>query len=546
MKQIISLIGMLPLASSLWFTQLCQAQIPRSFFGMETNPLSGGNFPLQVGYGDFRDWDSNQTSWQNLATCVGYTNVQCQANPNLVTYTWTNLDQNLSNVYSAGIMDGVLYTLSRTPVWASSNPAGTGCAYGNGACYPPTDMNEDGSCSGTNSTCAIWDNWVASIASHVNNTDYRRTHAHIQIWEAQNEIECDSTLTPAACGGSEGINATWAELLRMNEDLRCILKGVGTIHNYPTAGNSASCPSYLATLGRTAIDSTALVSMDSSSPSTFWAPRITRNYLYCNNKPVDDLGTSTSCTWSGGLNWGSSSVDVINFHFYVTNEQPENDLPAGSSNNWVSSINSWLSPADKAKPLISGEGSCGYPNSGQHIWNDNYSIAAFLPRFLALLWSAGISQSFYYTYNDSCTLWNGSALVPAGMAWNSAYNWLAGSTPVNTPFCSNAGTVWTCALTEANGKPAELVWDSQYGPGGTTAPASCSTASVPTICGNTPYTVPAPYSADWVDSAGTSHAYTAAVTIGAAPILLEGKLPDGGIKLTGTVKLIGNVSLKTQ
>ena len=544
MKRTISLFGMLALVGSLWFPLACRAQIPGSFFGMHLNQEA--RFPLQVGYGSFRDWDSNQSSWQNLATCVGHTNAECQANPSLVTYTWTHLDQNLSNLYSAGITDGVLYTLSRTPVWASSNPTGTGCSYGNGTCYPPADMNADGSCSGANSTCAIWDNWVTSIASHVNNANYRRSHAHIQLWEAQNEIECDVTLTPNACGGIGGTTATWAELLRLNEDLRCILEGVGTIHNYPTAGNSASCASYLTTLGQPAIDSTALVSVDSNSPSTFWAPRITQNYLYCNHNPSKDLGTSTSCTWSGGLNWGSSSVDIINFHFYVTNEQPENDLPAGSSNNWVTSIEAWLSASDQAKPLINGEGSCGNANVGGHIWNDSYSMAAFVPRYLALLWSAGISRSFYYSYDGMCSLWNSGGLTPAGIALNSTYSWLLGSTPVNTPFCSNTGTVWTCALIEANGKPAQLVWDSQYGPGGTTAPANCSTASVPTICGNTPYTVPTPYSADWVDSAGTSHAYSATVTIGAAPILLEGKLPDGGIKLTGTVSLSGNVSLRTQ
>jgi len=383
-------------------------------------------------------------------------------------------------------------------------------------------MNPDGSCSGTNSTCAIWDNWVTTIARHVNDSTYRQTHAHIQLWEAQNEIHCDNTIVPGACGGSGGTKATWAELLRMNEDLRCILKGVGTVHNYPTAGNSASCASYLSTLGQTAVDVNGLVSLDSSSPTRFFAPTIAQNYLYCNNNPSKDLGTSTSCTWSGGLNWGSSSVDIINFHFYITDEQPENDLPAGSSNNWVTSIEAWLSPTDKAKPLINGEGSCGAANLGKHIWNDGYSVAAFVPRYLALLWSAGINQSFYYSYDGNCNLWNGRALTPAATASNSVYNWLVGATSVNSPFCSNAGTIWTCPLTEANGTAAELVWDSKYGPGGTTAPANCSTAPVPTICGSTTYTVPAVYSADWIDMAGTSHPFSPTVTIGAVPILLEG------------------------
>jgi hypothetical protein len=496
--------------------------IPASFFGMHVNKAA--SFPLQVSYGSFRDWDINASSWQTTSSCVGHTNVECQANPNLVTYTWTNLDQNLSNANSAGIKDGVLYTLSRTPLWASSNPTGTGCLYGNGTCYPPVDMNADGSCSGTNSTCAIWDNWVTSISNHVNNSTYRQTHAHVQIWEAQNEIHCDSTINGgASCGGTGGTKATWAELLRMNEDTRCILKGVGTIHNYPTAGNSASCSSYLSTLGQTAIDVNALVTTNSDSPAPFFSQRITQNYLYCNNNPSEDLngGTSTSCTWSGGLNWGSSSVDIINFHFYITNEQPENDLPNNSTNHWISSIDSWLTSTDKAKPLINGEGSCGQPNAGLHIWNDNYSMAGYVSRYLALLWSAGINQSFYYSYDGSCVLWNGSGLTPAGTGWNSTYNWLAGATPVNSPFCSNAGTIWTCPFIGANGKPAELVWDSQFGPGGTTASANCASATNLLICGDTAYTVPTVYQQDWVDIKGNVHPFQLTVTVGAVPILLE-------------------------
>jgi hypothetical protein len=67
------------------------------------------------------------------------------------------------------------------------------------------------------------------------------------------------------------------------------------------------------------------------------------------------------------------------------------------------------------------------------------------------------------------------------------------------------------------------VWDSQYGPGGTTPPSNCSAFAQPSICGSTSYTVPAVYqNGDWVDSGGTTHVYVSPVTIGAAPILLEG------------------------
>jgi|ERR1700685_366506 len=60
--------------------------------------------------------------------------------------------------------------------------------------------------------------------------------------------------------------------------------------------------------------------------------------------------------------------------------------------------------------------------------------------------------------------------------------WLNGATPASNPFCSSNGTVWTCQLVEANGQPAELVWDSQYGAGGTAYRSSCITAPDLTIC----------------------------------------------------------------
>ena len=144
-----------------------------------------------------------------------------------------------------------------------------------------------------------------------------------------------------------------------------------------------------------------------------------------------------------------------------------------------------------------------------------------------MLWSAGVTENFWYKYDVNtsgtafCPLWGGSSLTPAGMAWNTTYNWLLGATPATSPFCFASGTLWTCPFTEWNGKAAELVWDSQYGPGGTTLPVMCSTAANPLICGNTSYTVPATYTHDWIDVQGTVHPFESVVTVGAVPILLE-------------------------
>jgi hypothetical protein len=67
----------------------------------------------------------------------------------------------------------------------------------------------------------------------------------------------------------------------------------------------------------------------------------------------------------------SAAVDIINFHLYIDNEQPEEDLPNGSANVWIGTIKGILSAADSSKPLWNGEGSCATPTLPGQIWKDN-------------------------------------------------------------------------------------------------------------------------------------------------------------------------------
>jgi hypothetical protein len=499
------------------FTAATQSSsgIPASFFGMHVGSGYASEFPLQVGYGEFRNLGSG-IAWWSINTCNSpQTSTSCQTNPAAnSSFDFSQLDSLLANVKTDGVND-VLFTLAFTPSWASSAPpAGSTCSPTSNSCVLPPDINADG--SGAN---AIWDNWVENIATHVNNSTWLQTHAHIKYWEPWNEVFVDNTINPPSA--QDSVIATYAQLLRLTEDTRCLITGTGTIHNFPSADTSTSCSSYLSSLGLATVDSGAQIVMSSGSPHS---GQVNQNLLYCNDSPVNDLGSTTSCTWSGGLNWMSNAVDIINFHLYVTDEEPEQDLPSGSVNNWIVKIKNSLSAADQMKPLWNGEGSCGIPANPtfpDHIWNDDYSRAAFVPRYVALLWSAGVKENFWYTYDASCPLWNGSSLTPAGMAWENTYTALLGATPVNNPFCSNVGTIWTCPFVGANGQAAELVWDAQYGPGGTTAPADCTTASNPLICGDTSYTVPAAYGNGWVDIEGTVHPFQVTVTVGAVPILVD-------------------------
>jgi hypothetical protein len=95
-----------------------------------------------VTYGMQRFWDS-PLQWPAINTAPGF-------------FEFSGLDADLLQAYSAGTMEG-MYTLARTPPWITSQPTDTTCNYqrpaiggGNGECFPPVDLNSDG--SGTNAT----------------------------------------------------------------------------------------------------------------------------------------------------------------------------------------------------------------------------------------------------------------------------------------------------------------------------------------------------------------------------------------------------------
>jgi hypothetical protein len=493
--------------------------IPSDYFGMHVGnyPSTLPGFPLAVSYGNYRFWDTT-AAWRTSHICNS-TNAVCLADP--VTNTGlasTVIDGILANLFSAGITDNVMYTNAKVPLWAQGTALHSyNCFGGASACILPDQMNQDGSCAGVNSHCTIIDSWFHLIASHVNDATFLMTHAHIKYWEPWNEFTSDPTIG----GGAGEVNATWAQLLRITENMRCIIKGVGVIHNYPTAGQSDTCSNYLLSYGWTAADPNAIITTPSIPKSRGHIGPLL-NFLYCNNNPYKDLGTSTTCTWSGGLNWGSLAVDAINVHCYWTNITPET---VGAD---VAFIKSKLTSMDLAKPFLDSESSGGAENQRDHIWNDDVSFGGGIVRQLAVFWSYGISLMWEYIYGAAAPSTTYDALYTAtngitqlGVAWNTGYAWLNGATPTNRPFCAAVGTVWTCQMTLANGSPAQLTWDSQYGPGGTSGLGNCSLAPVPLICGYTVYTVPTQYQSGWRDLNNVQHPYSSTVTIGAIPILIE-------------------------
>jgi hypothetical protein len=472
--------------------------IPKQFFGM----ISTHTYPIQLTYGQWRVWDSG-AAWPYTETCKAQS-----GSPTDQCFDWTALDSELASVSGQGIQH-VLFTLSRSPRWAvnlNSDPTGQkgqDCGYykagsqqladAAGQCLIPVDLNPDG--TGTNK---MWKDWVTALATHVKNT-------HPQIkwwWEPWNESFRSTTITspPYTGPGPLSYEGTFAQMVRLTEDARCIITGKGVIHNFPTVGTTTPC-----TL--TAIDPTAMISSPSGGFEKY-AEHAVQNFLYCDASPP----AGSQCTTGSA---GSNAVDGINYHMYAGTVTPEENI-----NVYLPAALATLQTQDLNKPLINGEGSWGDVSNAPNIWKDPYAQAGFLPRYFALYLTAGVNLNDWYAYDGGATGWGGMSdgvnlLHPQSDSWQQTTSWLIGSTPVNEDdFCDNKGTIYTCDMTRSNGKAAELVWDSAYG-------QNCSQMAVPIICGSTSYPVPTKYNGSWIDLKGTVHSHQSTVKIGANPILLE-------------------------
>ncbi len=405
-----------------------------NFFGFTETDTAASNWPT-VNYGMQRFWDSPPLQWPSINTAAG-------------TFDFLNLDTMLAQAYSDGVTEA-MYTLARTPTWASSNPTDTSCNYttatsggGDGECDAPSDLNSDG--SGTNAT---WKAWIAAIAGHVNGATYLQTHAHIRYWEIWNEPDTE----PFWAGSI-------AQLARLTEDANCIITGRGVIHQ---GGNGAATA-----CTATAIDPTAKIVMASAHAMT---PALTygQNELYCDNTagiPSYELPCPNPA------NAIAAAVDIINFHMKPGNETgntcpaPTPCTPESAMQMYVANIQSILQPAELAKPLWDGE--AAYATAGfSNAYTDPDMAASFMPRFYLINWSLGISGMAWYTW-DALE----AEAEEVQTAYQQAYAWLANAS-LYSP-CAAAGTVWSCGISNS-GIQYLVMWDTAQ----SCSSGSCTTAN---------------------------------------------------------------------
>jgi hypothetical protein len=474
--------------------------VQNTFFGMHLH-LNASPVPATM-EGTGRIWDSVSAQWPYLNTAIN-------------TFVWTNLDNVLADYKTAGIND-ILYTLWRVPNWASSNPTDSTCDYSNlgskyyGECDLPTDILADG--TGSDLT---WRTWVQSIAEHVSNTynpGYLTNHAHIGYWETCNECYRSPTLDPGYDSGgnvSVAYKGTYAQLLRMMQDARCII--IGNPNQFITALGTFCGQAGYPVIG---IDPTAQMVMPSTNPIQNGKnppyPQVMQNLLYCTCANNSCSASSTGCTTGSA---GSAAVDIISTHIYPSTYTPE-QIP-----NEMAIVRNYLSATDLAKPFWNGEGGWGANSTATEVSDGDPDMeAAFVARFEVMSWASGLTRSYWYQWDNAAygTLWSPTSLngcstaftsgfiCKAGTAYQQVYDWLVGST---IGACSVTGTTWTCTLTQSSGSQAEIIWDTSQ----TCSEGSCTTKQ---------QSVPAMYTS-YSDLTGASYSITGTVPVGIKPILLQ-------------------------
>jgi hypothetical protein len=442
--------------------------IPSRYFGLQSK-ATGGTYPT-ISFGSFRLWDQD-IAWMTL-------------NPSNGTYRWENIDGILGQLKTNGMTD-ISYTFGMVPHWASSVPADPSCDYYEpGNCDLPTDLRPDG--SGTDQTFI---NFVQNLAQHVNDPAYLQTHAHIKYWEPWNEWYRDPVLSPynQGCIAQQQctFRGTYAQLVRMTEDLRCVITGSGNV-------NGAPC-------NRPAIDASAKILTPAAHGRTSFGPSVMENFLHCDSKPDPNSGCTTG-------DRGRQAVDILNFHFYSM----ETETPEEITDHMVN-IKAGLHSADlAAMPVWGGEGG----------WGRNVSLPdpdmqqAFLVRYYVLGWSSGVSVMSWYEFENNAwgTLYapqrRGSLTAP-GHAYQQVYNWMTGNTmpqPCTGPTFPDQG-VWTCNLSKPDGTQMQIVWDSSK---------TCNRG----VCTTSLYSQNPIYSS-YIRVDGTKvNLTTGSVAVGAKPILL--------------------------
>jgi hypothetical protein len=153
-----------PSATTLPLPPAPTISVQPSFFGMHLSNVTQQPWPSIDNFSAVRLWGLR------VYDGIGYPSVEWKhLNPSDGVYNWTYLDAVVKSVQDHG--KEIVFTLGgNNPRWASTNPDGAGCAYGNGTCYAPT--------------IDAWKKFVTAITTRY---DGNHGYGKIKYWEVWNE-----------------------------------------------------------------------------------------------------------------------------------------------------------------------------------------------------------------------------------------------------------------------------------------------------------------------------------------------------------------------
>jgi hypothetical protein len=150
----------------------------------------------------------------------------------------------------------------------------------------------------------------------------------------------------------------------------------------------------------------------------------------------------------------AGTINRIAVHSYTNGMWPEQAVPTE-----INSVRAALPAAYATTPIWSTEGGWGTNSQFSSVAADQ---SAFVARYDLMMLKQGVARNYWYAYPNTQwgTLWNGTALTPAGIATKSIENWLSGAT-LNG--CSTGdNNFWTCNLTTSTGAQARIVWATSW------------------------------------------------------------------------------------
>jgi len=408
--------------------------VPVDFLGVHTNHLS--SWPTEVPFHLFRTLSS---------TGSGGGSQWWEMQPDANTFNFGLMDDAMQATAAQGV--AVTYTPVGVPSFVvghdNNGPIGWSldgtkrrsctCAsdYAPDHCYPPGDINPDGS-----GTDFGWSTFVTALATHVHAGHVANPagYSDIAYWENGNEWTYNGQ---QFCG-------SFAQMARMLQDEKCIVTGTGPGCNRAPINASAQM---------------ATIALNGSGDP------LDKQYL-ATVPNIPQRATPAQLT------------NIFNYHCYAFFPNAESQIAHGTSTLKFVSEN----PDLKGKPVFCTEG--GWIGGPHDIRPDTWQHAAdFTARYLLGLASSGVQHVILFGYDfysdidgpgaleqlvdpttaHGCTIpGQHGFLCPTGVAWTQIANWL---TDVNfngpcTSTVSGAGHIWTCNHTSAGSgyKSGEFAW----------------------------------------------------------------------------------------